>query len=91
MAVCSVSGSGCENDLCTAEALRTGVVVGWAIEEGLPEKVTLSQVFAAEQKELPAWGREGTRDEGEGIRWKGARSQRVQTMQWAPFLSVGSF
>lgn len=48
MAVCSVSGSGCENDLCTAEALRTGVVVGWAIEEGLPEKVTLSQVFVAE-------------------------------------------
>lgn len=91
MAVCSVSGSGCKNDLCTAEALRTGVVVGWAIEEGLPEKVTLSQVFAAEQKELPAWGREGTRDEGEGIRWKGARSQGVQSVQWAPFLSVGSF
>lgn len=67
------------------------MVVGWAIEEGLPEKVTLSQVFAAEQKELPAWGRKGTRDEGEGIRWKGARSQGVQSMQWAPFLSVDSF
>lgn len=91
MAVCSILGSGCENDLCTWKALRTGVVVGWAMEEGFLEKVTLSQVFAVEQKELPAWDREGTRDEGEGIRWKGARSQGVQSTQWAPFLSVGSF
>lgn len=54
------------------EALRTGVVVGWAMEEDFLEKVTLSQVFAAEQKELPAWGREGTRDEGRRHKMEGS-------------------